>query len=58
VRVMFEDVPVKVPYVSEIEGGALGWTSDGLTYFTITDTDLNAGGTRRGQPILRGYTRD
>ena len=58
IRVMFEDVPVKVPYVAEIEGGALGWTKDSQTYFTITDTDINANGVRRGQPILRGYTRN
>lgn len=58
VRVMFEDVPVKVPYVAEIEGGALGWTSDSQTYFTITDTDITDNGVRRGQPVLRGYTRD
>lgn len=54
VEVIFTKIPVKTAYVSEIEGGALGWTQD-LEYFTITDTDKRGGDVRRGQSILYGY---
>lgn len=58
VQVMFEKPATFAEYRSEIEGGALGWSADGNAYFTITDTDLSEDGvTRRGQPIIFGYTR-
>lgn len=56
VQVMFEVMPSKVPYTSEIEGGSLGWNAESNMYFTITDTDMRDD-TRRGQPILYGYSR-
>ena len=56
IKIMFEVAPTKVPYTAEIEGGALGWTANSNSYFTITDTDMRDG-IRRGQPIMYGYTR-
>lgn len=56
VKVLFEGIPSKPIYKSEITGASMGWTADG-EYFTITDTDKRGGDVRRGEPILYGYEK-
>ncbi|TDI95309.1 MAG: T9SS type A sorting domain-containing protein [Caldithrix sp.] len=33
----FENEPVTVPYISELQGEAVGWTSDQMGYYTISE---------------------
>lgn len=33
----FENKPVTVPYISELQGEAVGWTSDQMGYYTISE---------------------
>ena len=53
VNTLFSQTPTSVEYIPEVQGESVGWTSDGLGYFTITETDKH-----EAEPILYYYRKN
>ncbi len=52
ISTLFNQTPVKVAYVPEVQGEAVGWTHDGKGYFTTTETEKH-----EADPVLYHYRR-
>lgn len=51
-KCLFEQTPAKVAYTPEVQGEAVGWSSDGEGYFTITEIEDH-----QDDPLLYYYRR-
>lgn len=52
IKTLFDNKPVQVEYIPEVQGESIGWAANASGYYTISETDDG-----RAEPILYFYKR-